>query len=74
MARSITIRLELTDMLDSLATFDLGTKVSPYSSLEYLHHEAEQRTCQGSVPSTFGALIADEGVLGLYLQELKSHL
>jgi hypothetical protein len=62
---------ELTDMLNTFAALILGTKVSPYSALKYLHHEAEQRTCQGGVPSTFGALVADEGVLGLYLQELK---
>jgi hypothetical protein len=64
---------KLTDVLYSLTTFDLGTKVSPYSSLKYLHHKAEQRACQGSVPSPFGTLVADEGVLGLYLQELKWH-
>lgn len=62
---------KLTDVLNSLATSDLGTKVSPHSSLKYLHHEAEQRTRQGSIPSTFRTLIADEGVLGLHLQELK---
>lgn len=60
-------------MLNSLTTFDLGSKVSSYSSLKYLHHEAEQGSCQGSVPSAFGTLVADEGVLGLYLQKLKWH-
>ena len=60
-------------MLNAFAALDLGTKVSPYSSLKYLHHEAEQRTRQGSVPSTFRTLVADEGMLGLYLQELKWH-
>jgi hypothetical protein len=64
---------KLTDMLNAFAALNLGTEVSPYSALKYLHHEAEQRACQGSVPSTFGALVADEGVLGLYLQELKWH-
>ena len=64
---------KLTHMLNSLTTFDLRTKVSPYSSLKHLHHEAEQRACQGSVPSAFGTLVADEGVLSLHLQELKWH-
>jgi hypothetical protein len=64
---------KLTDMLNSLATLNPRTKVSPHGSLKYLHHEAEQRTRQGSVPSTFGTLVADEGMLSLYLQELKWH-
>jgi hypothetical protein len=32
---------KLTDMLNAFAALDLGTKVSPYSALKYLHHEAE---------------------------------
>jgi len=32
---------KLTNMLNSFATLDLGSKVSPYSSLKYFHHEAE---------------------------------
>ena len=58
-------------MFDSLATFDLGAKISPYGSLKDLHHEAEERTRQGCVPSSFGTLVADEGVLGLHFQKLK---
>jgi hypothetical protein len=58
-------------MLDSLATLDLGAKISPYRSLKDLHHEAEERTCQGRVPSSLGTLVTDEGVLGLHFQKLK---
>jgi len=61
-------------MLDSLATFDLRAKISPYRSLKNLHHEAEERTCQGRVPSSLGTLVTDEGVLGLHFQKLKELL
>jgi len=32
---------KLTDMFNGFDALDLGTKVSPYSALKYLHHEAE---------------------------------
>ena len=32
---------KLTDMLNAFAALDLGTKVSPYCALKYLHHETE---------------------------------
>jgi hypothetical protein len=58
-------------VFDSLVIVDLRAKVSRHRSLKYLHHEAEQRTCQGRVPSPFGTLITDEGVLVLHFQELE---
>ena len=61
------VQHQLTDMFNSSATFDLGAKVSPYRSLKHFHHEVEQRTREGRIPSTFGTLVTDKGVLCLYL-------
>ena len=45
-------------------------QVPPNCTLENLHHEGEQGPRQGGIPSALRGLIADEGVLRLYLQEL----
>jgi hypothetical protein len=59
--------INLTDVLNSLASLDLGAKVPPHCTLKYLHHEGEKRTCQSGVPPAFRAFITNEGMLGLYL-------
>ena len=51
---------------------DLLAEVPAYRALEDLHHEGEHRPCQRSIPAALGGLVADECVLGLYLQELRT--
>jgi hypothetical protein len=47
-----------------------GAEVAAHSPLEHLKKVREERACEGGVPPAFGRFIADERVLGLYLEEL----
>ena len=44
-------------------------KVPADGPLEDLHHHAEQRLCERRVPAALRGRVADEGVLGLHLDE-----
>jgi len=46
-----------------------GTKVASDGAVKDFHHETEESTSECCVPSTFGGFIANEGVLGLDLEE-----
>jgi hypothetical protein len=60
----------LADMGYMVAVFYSRAKVPSYRSLEYFHHEGEQRTGQSCIPTAFGMLVADERVLSLNLKKL----
>lgn len=50
------------------------TQVPSNGSFEHFQQESEHRTSQRGVPSALGAFVADESVLGLYLDELQSRI
>ena len=57
-------------MLGLLPIHDTRSHVSSDGAFEDFQHEAEEVARQCGIPPAFGALVADEGVLRLNLQEL----
>ena len=58
-------------MLNLGSVFDSLAQVASDGTLEELQQEREHRTRERGVPAALRLLVADEGVLGLHLQELR---
>lgn len=60
----------LANMFNLASTLRSRSEVTNDGPVEQFHHHAEQAAGEGGVPSAFGAVVPDEGVLRLDFHEL----
>jgi hypothetical protein len=60
----------LANMFYLASTLRSGSKVTNDGPVEQFHHHAEETAGEGGVPTAFGAVVSDEGVLRLDFHEL----